>query len=236
MTTPELSVGSVAAYTAGEIERHSDKFGLTWQKRPGTVIAGTTSTSMRALVQVDGDPPGAGIPVISVVGALIAGQRVMTTSVPPEGVYVTGLQTTLAGFAGVDLADQSTYFTPGTQTRTSVQTAFVNIVDNVGAALTLTFTKALANTRLLLDTRYTVYANPAPGTVEFGVSIDSVDYATVFYFINAVEHEGVSRIQHLAAGIAAGSKTVTMRWRNTGSGTITLDTNDRINIRIQEVI
>lgn len=65
------------------------RLGLTWRLRPGTVGGIGVSAPESVPVQVDGDT--ATIRVRSMVGAVVAGQRVWCIQVPPAGVYILGV-------------------------------------------------------------------------------------------------------------------------------------------------
>lgn len=72
-----------------ELVRAADRLGLTWGLRPGTVNSIAAPFSAReASVQMDGDTVT--IPVVSLIGDLIVGDRVMVMRVPPSGEYAIG--------------------------------------------------------------------------------------------------------------------------------------------------
>lgn len=65
------------------------RLGLTWRLRPGTVGGSGVAAPESVPVRVDGDT--ATIRVRSMVGAVVAGQRVWCIQVPPAGVYILGV-------------------------------------------------------------------------------------------------------------------------------------------------
>jgi hypothetical protein len=73
-----------------ELLKQADRLGLTWGRRPGTVEFVTGLYSPRqASVIMDGDTVG--ITVVSLVGDLAVGDRVMVDRVPPAGQYAMAI-------------------------------------------------------------------------------------------------------------------------------------------------
>jgi hypothetical protein len=101
VTTPDSSLPALLGFTAEQIAGNADRLGLEWKLRPATVYSGTTETSISATATLDGDSIVQ--PVTSVIGQLFPGQRVMTMSVPPQGIYVVGPYGVRNGFTGVKL-------------------------------------------------------------------------------------------------------------------------------------
>jgi hypothetical protein len=85
----EQPVGTDAATIAGAVRDNARRLGLVWRRLPGTVMQ--VNGPGEILVRIDGDgeqtPP---TPAVSLVGNLVAGERVMCDFVPPQGVYVIG--------------------------------------------------------------------------------------------------------------------------------------------------
>jgi hypothetical protein len=65
------------------------RLGLTWRLRPGTVGGQGASAPEGVPVRLDGD--SATVYTRSMVGALMAGQRVWCVQIPPAGIYVLGI-------------------------------------------------------------------------------------------------------------------------------------------------
>lgn len=86
----QRSLGGPEVTRITELVRLADRFGLTWGRRPGTVMEITGQfTPRQPSVVMDGDDRG--IPVVSLVGILAVGDRVMVDRVPPAGHYAVGL-------------------------------------------------------------------------------------------------------------------------------------------------
>jgi hypothetical protein len=85
-----ISVGAQAVADTGK------RLGLTWTLRPGKVAIADPLT-----VIYDGDPDQTPIGMISLIGYLSKGTRVMAEFVPPAGNYVVGW------FAGVNVGRSS---------------------------------------------------------------------------------------------------------------------------------
>jgi hypothetical protein len=70
--------------------KQADRLGLTWGRRPGTVANITgLFTPRQASVIMDGDDVG--VTVVSLVGDLAVGDRVMVDRVPPAGLYAIAI-------------------------------------------------------------------------------------------------------------------------------------------------
>jgi hypothetical protein len=82
----ERAQGGVTITQVTEVLRQADRLGLTWGRRPGTVVFTTgLFTPRQASVVMDGD--SVGITVVSLVGDLVVGDRIMVDRVPPAGLY-----------------------------------------------------------------------------------------------------------------------------------------------------
>lgn len=79
----ELSVGAVQ-----EVQDNAKNLGLNWILRPATIGTYDDDTNV-AIATFDGDAES--VPMISLVGYLAAGTRVMVMVVPPSGNYITGI-------------------------------------------------------------------------------------------------------------------------------------------------
>lgn len=79
----ELAVGAVK-----EVQDNAKSLGLNWILRPATIGTYDDDTNV-AIATFDGDAES--VPMISLVGYLAAGTRVMVMVVPPSGNYITGI-------------------------------------------------------------------------------------------------------------------------------------------------
>lgn len=86
MTSPDIA--DLLGYTVGEVAQNASRLGLDWTLRPASVSDPGDPTSIVVLVTLDGDLTP--IRAISLIGTLPTNARVMTVSVPPQGVYVIG--------------------------------------------------------------------------------------------------------------------------------------------------
>lgn len=92
-------------------------------------------------------------------------------------------------------------------------------------------------TRVEVDLRASCFTTLATNTeATFAVGLGGTDYDIVSHFCNPVStHLSCSGIRYLT-GIAAGTYTVTIRWRRTaGTGTLTRDANDTLSLKVREV-
>lgn len=82
----ERAQGGTSITQVTELLRQADRLGLTWGRRPGTVVLTDGLFSPRqASVIMDGDDVG--VTVVSLTGDLVPGDRVMVDRVPPSGLY-----------------------------------------------------------------------------------------------------------------------------------------------------
>ena len=80
--------GDPSAGLAEEIRGNAGRLGMQWQIFSGTVQEANTPTNLFARIRLDGDP--ADSKAWSMVGPVIAGDRVSIIKVPPEGAYIVG--------------------------------------------------------------------------------------------------------------------------------------------------
>lgn len=74
------------------IQENADRLGLIWKLTPGAVV---TTDPLTVLTDSPDENTLASIPVMSLVGDLVVGTRVMVMSVPPAGQYVIGQLTNI---------------------------------------------------------------------------------------------------------------------------------------------
>ena len=121
----ERALGTPSITMITEVLRQADRLGLTWGRRPGTVaFTAGLFTPRQASVIMDGDDVG--ITVVSLIGDLVPGDRVMVDRVPPVGYYAIAI---------IDGSD-----TPFTASATS------NSANVVAEAVVLTITDAVLRT------------------------------------------------------------------------------------------
>jgi hypothetical protein len=86
----ERAQGTPSITQITELLKQADRLGLTWGRRPGTVVYTDGLFSPRqASVIMDGDD--AGVTVVSLVGDLAVGDRIMVDRVPPAGLYAVAI-------------------------------------------------------------------------------------------------------------------------------------------------
>lgn len=78
-------LGQIKAIATAVLEQ-MDRLGLKWRLRPATVARVDESGAVRAMVDGDLEP----IRVVSMVGAVAAGERVMVLTSPPSGNHIVG--------------------------------------------------------------------------------------------------------------------------------------------------
>jgi hypothetical protein len=143
----ERAQGTPSITQITELLKQADRLGLTWGRRPGTVVYTDGLFSPRqASVIMDGDD--AGVTVVSLVGDLAVGDRIMVDRVPPAGLYA------------IAIIDDST--TPMTAASTS----------NTGAIIGETVVLTITNAVLRLGAAYEMRA----GTLILGASLTPAIY------------------------------------------------------------
>jgi hypothetical protein len=95
------------------------------------------------------------------------------------------------------------------------------------------------NTQLRIQLHASCFvATTGSTTVQFGVLVNGVDYdLTKFFINNTATHVACLNGVVYVTGLAAGSYTVQGRWKRTaGTGTVSTDSGDWINLDVREVI
>lgn len=82
-------VVATAVEAAKAVVDNAQSLGLTWGLRAGTVTSDSELGSTTVQVTLDGDT--AVLDVVSLLGPQLTGQRVMTMSVPPGGIFIIGI-------------------------------------------------------------------------------------------------------------------------------------------------
>lgn len=202
-------VSALAA--ARTVVSDSQRLGLTWQLKLGTVADSTLSTA-----RLDGDTVA--IRVINMTGQqLTVGRRVYVIVLPPAGNYVVGLvdDTQLGNetYNNVDTGD------PSSGNTTSAAFA------SMPGPMSFTVTKLFEATRLKLfmsgtwfDALGTAGTSAAFGLNIAGASSGNGDYAMSAYL--ATLPPGVVRLPTIAAeravAVGSGLLTITAIWRRVG--------------------
>lgn len=86
--TQEDPTVATAVTAVKAVVDNAKALGLTWTVRPATVQENSSLTSSSVTVVMDGDTVS--LSVVSLVGPLLADQRVMVMLVPPGGMYIIG--------------------------------------------------------------------------------------------------------------------------------------------------
>lgn len=119
----------------------------------------------------------------------------------------------------------------------ALNTTSATYVDITGASVS--FTKIFAVTRVRFTLHLTHWVSAAiPTTADFAMRINAVDYPIALTYRNDTigNHQAASGIAVVPGGLAAGAYTVQARWkRSAGTGTVQLDSNDRISFSVREI-
>lgn len=208
------------------LKDNADRLGLTWTMSAATVADPATPT-----VIFDSDTTSTAVPVVNLVALPLAGDRVYVVSLPPAGNYMIGRVPQLdpSRFGSCTYAPAN----PGSGTTVSV--TFANLPGNPSC----TIVKAYDATRLKVSAFIATFSTLANTAVDLGVSCNSVD-TFVWHMVHnpANTHDAYGATIFIpAAGLPAGTYTVTGRWRRSaGGGTITMNADDFFNMTVEEVI
>jgi hypothetical protein len=191
--------------------------------RVGTVAAAASPVSY-SLTLPGETTARTGVPSVSPVCPRV-GQLVRVEMVADQPVIVDVL-------GGPVIQPVVDYWSIGGATGTTTSGSNVTL-----ATAAASLVKLSAATRVRVALHASFFPNLAANTeATFAVGIGGTDYDVFSYFANtqAVHVEGAG--VRYVTGVAAGTYTVTLRWRRTaGTGTLTRDANDVMSAEITEV-
>lgn len=98
MTTP--SADQVVLGSVEEVKNNADNLNLQWILRPATVVSAAGDTTYQCIYDGDTTPTL----MISTVGALVNGTRIMVVFIPPSGNYIVNVTSYPNDTAWVDYA------------------------------------------------------------------------------------------------------------------------------------
>jgi hypothetical protein len=125
--------------------------------------------------------------------------------------------------------------TVGTANASAAGTTVVATYANMPGTSSLAFTKQVASTNTVVTLNTSLFSTATATVVRLAIRVAGTDYDCAHMAINtANEHTSMS-CTIVIPSIAAGSQTAQARWRRvSGAGTVTQDTNDWINLTVQE--
>lgn len=159
-----------------------------------------------------------------------------TLTLGPERWVGTPVQVTAGGTGGGGRSSPPTVFYPSiyslipTAIRSTTSASFVNWPN--GEAVTGTFNKRLADSRLIVTVQASGYVS-ATAALDYGVSIGGTDYLIVNTGRTTINDQVVAASTSEITGVAAGSHTVTLRAR-ISAGTLSCNDNDKCCFTILE--
>jgi len=212
----------------GAVQENAQRLGLIWTLTPGAVV--DTSPLTVRLDSPDGDT-GVAIPVVSLLGDLPVGVRVMVMTVPPAGQYVVGI-TSPAPFIARLGTPKSAFGVSGTGTTTSGP--YVALPGSPGFN---DFTKLNASTLVEMHMSNTYFVSVGATGVQMALNLNSTNYDMHFQSVTQANVRVTNTGYRLIAGIPAGTYTVTGMWSRAG-GTGVLNqaaTGDWNSILVKEI-
>lgn len=209
-----------------ELKDNAGRLGLTW-----TLVAATVADPTIPTVIFDSDTSSTPTPVVNLLSVPLAADRVFVVTVPPAGNYLIGRSPLVdpARFGSCTYAPANPF------AGTTTNAAFTNLP----GPPTCTIVKAYTSTRLKINAVVATFSTLANTAVDLGVLVNGTDYL-VWHMVHnpANTHDAYGGTIFVpAAGLTAGSYTVTGRWRRpAGGGTITMNADDYFNMTVEEVI
>lgn len=220
----ELFVASADATIA-----NAARLGLMWRLTPATVIEGIET--MNTLVTVDVDLNPQPTRVISLIGSLATGQRVMLMIVPPLGTYIIGMYGSNVSLRSyIDEIVRTTAVTGITTTETLLdQITFTSLGPDVRYKLTWvgTIQSSVAGDGMRIRARWNAGVNvDSSGTLftQREVNADVINKGMVFTLVKTV------------TGIPAGTASIgVLAVRGSGTGTLQsfADANREISLLLE---
>lgn len=224
--------GDPSAGIAEEIRGNAGRLGMQWQILSGTVQEANSLTNLFARVRLDGD--AADSKAWSMVGGVLAGDRVSIIKVPPEGAYIVGWSAAINSA----LSDQSVR--AGSDAQTTAVAGFVDILSGGSPVRISSFTKVREDTRLAYDFTAAAFLSAGTNTsVQYGLQVGSAgDFDTAFATINLGSNHVPTAAGGHFTGIPAGTYDIDARWRRAaGAGILAMAANQSlIAFRVQEVV
>lgn len=119
------------------------------------------------------------------------------------------------------------------QQQGNVQT--INSTTYASIGLTRSFTKKGADTRLIALFMGSCFCGVNTAGAQFGVDIDGTTTDIASHDINVANHHDLFAGAVEIAGVAAGARTLTLKWKRYGTGTLNSDANDTQSLLVMEV-
>lgn len=229
MTTPgDLKPALDVVAGIEELAQAPERLGNQWALRYATVI--NVVDAQNVIGRYDNEVTDVDVPMISLVGQLIAGIRVAVFFIPPSGNYITHV------INGENLTTNRNISSYCTGSNTTSSAVYVNMSGNT--ANSVSFPKRATRSAVEVFMSNTLYTTASAG-VEFGVSLNGTDYlVAALRETNSAtnSHQNVAGCVKIAGGLAAGTYTVQQRWRRTsGAGALNRDLNDWMTMYVKEV-
>lgn len=222
--TPEQLAPELIGVGAQAIKENAKRLGLIWSLRPGTVQELDGSNGWASVI-FDGDTVALG--ALSLVGAVVAGQRVMGMAVPPGGNFIIG---------GLEpFAPHVTNVYGQSPVTTTVSGAFVDM--GTVSPVQFSYTKYSDNTDILISAHIQFFITGPVATqgvfaLTNGTQIAEISRMMLNVASSHTQTSGVSRL----VGVQAGIHTMNIQWaRLAGAGILSATADDTISISLQEI-
>lgn len=114
----------------------------------------------------------------------------------------------------------------------------IGVTTYVNANGSVSFTKILASSRLLVRLGFTCYGTTTPPwELLYGVNINSIDYDVGKLNIGTANVHAAAYAERTISGIAAGAYTVQVRMKNSNAAKTTiLDNGDVLSLTVSEIL
>lgn len=213
--TPDLVGVGIAATT-----QDAKRLGLTWALRPATVVSTVPLTCL-----YDGDDKPIGM--ISLIGYLTIGTRVMAEYVPPSGNYVVGW------FTGTDVGRLSHL-----EYATSIADQNITNVEAAVPGLTITINTVSPNARFEAEGIFDFEETVAGSTTLIGrLYVDNVlQPATAVFKVSSINDRQTTPQNWAGTLVSAGSHVFQSRvTRSAAAGTqVANSTNTTLKVKVYQ--
>jgi hypothetical protein len=213
------NMSTLLSTAAKEIVQQAQALGLTWTLRMATVVS--SSFTKGVSIVFDGDTVA--IAATNIANERVnAGDRVYCVIVPQAGNFVFGFADPIA---------TPNNYNAGSAGGSTVSASYGNMPNSP----TVEIEKSSMTSYLLVCMQTSCYNSAISGIADIGILAGGTDFTIVRFFFNQANVHASMAGTRLITSVPAGRQTLNARWRQSGAGTLTQDTNDWISITVSEV-
>ena len=118
----------------------------------------------------------------------------------------------------------------------TLTTSSATYADVDGSNMEVTITKKMPDTNICIDLRASSFSTDVNTVLRFGIYVSSTDYDIAYQYFNISFAHLYASGAIIISGLPAGSHTFRLRWKRlSGSGIVTINTDDRVILIAEEV-